>query len=110
MKRRFVAALLIIFILIMFTGCQENMGRLLERPAGEPKLIKVEIVFTDDKKLVGYVKNLGVEDEGKVYVGGSSRNYLYDAAGNIIGSFNYQRVLYMKILPEKVNGGGNKQE
>ena len=64
-------------------------------------LLKVEIFFTDDKTLVGYVKQLGIEQQGKVYVGGSSLNYLYNENGEIIGSYNYQRVLYIKILPHE---------
>lgn len=88
---------------LMVSGCQFDVGQ-LTRPTEEEKdqLIRVEIVFTDDKTLVGYVKELAIDPESKVYVGGSSANYLYDAGGNVVGVFNYQRVLYMNILPAEV--------
>lgn len=65
------------------------------------QLIKARIVFTDGEKIEGYIKNLGVEKDGIVYVGGSSLSYVYDKNGSITGAYNYQRVLYITILPEK---------
>jgi hypothetical protein len=64
----------------------------------EPQLIQVELFFTDKETLVTYVKGLGIEEEGKVFAGGSSMNYIYDKEGNVIGAFNYQRLIYAKIL------------
>jgi hypothetical protein len=43
---------------------------------------------------------LGIDPEAQVYVGGPSLNYMYDQDGNVIGSYNYQNVLYMQVLPE----------
>lgn len=99
--KRFGRRLAIVLLLgVLISGCQFDPGR-LTRSAGEgdEKLIRVEIVFTDDQTLIGYVKGLSIAPESKIYVGGSSTNYLYDAEGNIVGAYNYQRVLYMKILP-----------
>lgn len=83
-------------------GCNFELPSIPYEKDITSKLIKVEITFTDDKTLVGYVKELGIEQQGgKVYVGGSSLNYLYDKNGNIVGAFNYQRVLFMKIISEE---------
>ena len=62
--------------------------------------MKAEIHFSDKDIVTGYIRNLGVEDVGKVYVGGASLNYIYDQEGNIVGSYNYQRVEYIKLLNE----------
>lgn len=90
------------FIITLFIGGCELDSQNILKPASSDKdeLIKVEITFTDDQKLIGYVKSLGNQKDSVVYVGGSSLNYLYDSNGNITGSFNYQRVLYMKIITE----------
>ena len=85
---------MLVFLLgLLVSGCEFDVGQ-LTRPTEEEKdqLIRVEIVFTDDKTLVGYVKELAIDPESKVYVGGSSSNYLYDAGGNVVGVFNYQSV------------------
>ncbi len=103
MVRKSLAGLVIIFILLI-TGCNTPLADLIPRNQDNSvtDLIKVEITFTDDKTLVGYVKALGIEQEkGRVYIGGSSLNYLYDQKGNVIGAYNYQRVLYMKIISEE---------
>lgn len=92
---------LILLIALYIGGCGFEIADYWPRNEEDKNpLIKVEITFTDDERLTGYVKNLGIEKDGTVYVGGSSLNYLYDKNGNIIGSFNYQRVLYMKIINE----------
>jgi hypothetical protein len=75
------------------------MSKLVAKDNEKPQLTKVEIHFADTNKLVCYVKSLGVEENGQVYVGGASVNYIYDQEGKIIGSYNYQRVDYIKILP-----------
>ncbi|SHG55944.1 hypothetical protein SAMN02745221_00461 [Thermosyntropha lipolytica DSM 11003] len=92
---------LVLVFLLSSSGCSTDFSGLDMKKKPKQELIKVQIVFTDDQSIVGYVKSLGIEEHGKVYVGGSSLNYLYDKNGNIIGSYNYQRVLYIKILPEK---------
>lgn len=94
-----IATLAIVFLLSM-SGCNAGFSKLDIQKKSKPELIKVRIFFTDDQSITAYVKSLGIEEHGKVYVGGSSLNYLYDENGNIIGSYNYQRVLYIKILPE----------
>lgn len=95
---RMVAVVLLLGLVV--SGCQFDPSRLTQSVREEEdKLIRVEIVFTDDQTLIGYVKDLAIDPDSKIYVGGSSTNYLYDAQGNIVGAYNYQRVLYMKILP-----------
>lgn len=101
MVRKKVGWLVLVLLLgLMVSGCQFNLGQ-LTKPAGvdNDQLIRVQIVFTDDQTLIGYVKDLAINPDSKVYVGGSSTNYLYDSKGKIVGAFNYQRVLYMTILP-----------
>ncbi|HQA07601.1 MAG TPA: hypothetical protein PLP71_03320 [Syntrophomonadaceae bacterium] len=91
---------MVLLLGLLVSGCQFDPGRLTKSVGEEnDKLIRVEIVFTDDQTLIGYVKDLSITPDSKVYVGGSSTNYLYDAQGNIVGAYNYQRVLYMKVLP-----------
>lgn len=95
---------LLILLLLVGVGCSPQIKNItsLNQKNTVPDLIKVEIFFTDDKTLIGYVKELGIEQQkGKVYVGGSSLNYLYNKEGEIIGSYNYQRVLYIKLLSEE---------
>lgn len=103
-KKQMVAACLLILLSLTAVGCNFDIARILgEEDTGvESDLIKVNIHFTDGESLDAYIKDLGIEEEGKVYVGGSSLSYLYDVKGNIIGSYNYQRVLYIKIIPEKL--------
>lgn len=98
--RHKIAATLLLAVLLL-GGCKFEPGNLLHRDQPEkPELVKVMIYFTDGQTLSGYVENLGVEGSSQIYTGGSSVNYLYDKDGKITGCFNYQRVLYMKILPE----------
>lgn len=92
---------LVLTLLLASSGCSADFSTWRAKEKAQPKLIKVRIVFTDNESITGYVKTLGIEEDAKVYVGGASVNYLYDKNGNIIGSYNYQRVLYIKILPEK---------
>lgn len=102
-RKRLIIVCCIITALLLIAGCNFDIKKLVQSPSEDQKdiLIKVKIVFTDGESLETYVKNLGIDEMGKVYVGGSSLNYLYDSNGNIVGSYNYQRVLYIKILPEK---------
>lgn len=103
-KKKILIACFLVFLLSL-SGCKWDIQNLLrpETSADEDQLIKARIVFTDGERLEGYIKSLGVEKDGIVYVGGSSLNYIFDQNGNIIGSYNYQRVLYITILPEKEN-------
>lgn len=100
-KRKPLLVLLTVGLLVgMLPGCNLDASR-LTKPMNEDNdpLIRVQIYFTDDKTLISYVKDLQIAPDAKVYVGGASTNYLYDSQGRVIGAFNYQRVLYMKILP-----------
>lgn len=103
MKKQLMWLSLLLILSLFSIGCEQVDFTKLTLPANREQvhLIKVEIFFTDGATLIGYVKNLGIDEEGKVYVGGSSSNYLYDASGKILGAYNYQRVLYIKIIPEK---------
>jgi len=88
---------------ILLGGCRFDTAKVFKSATGkdEQPLIRAEVVFTDGKTLVTYLKTMGIEDSGKVYVGGSSSTNMYDAKGNITGVINYQHVLYIKILPAK---------
>ncbi len=101
MRPRILVLTAILLSCLLLSGCNYNISELLGVPANSSEeLIRVKIFFTDDQVLEGYIKDLGIQQEGRVYVGGSSLNYLYDAQGNIVGSYNYQRVLYIRIIPE----------
>ena len=108
-NRQLVCTCLLLVAIIALSGCKLDTSKLIH-PGKEKKeqLIKVEIVFTDGEKLVTYLKQLGLESGARVYVGGPSTNYYYDARGNVMGVFNYQRVLYIRLLPEgERNSGSN---
>ena len=108
-NRQLVCTCLLLVAIIALSGCKLDTSKLIH-PSKEKKeqLIKVEIVFTDGEKLVTYLKQLGLESDARVYVGGPSTNYYYDARGNVMGVFNYQRVLYIRLLPEgERNSGSN---
>jgi hypothetical protein len=93
--------MLLLVFLLGCTGCSGSWKDMVTRtqsPA-EP-LLRVKIQFTNQRETVCYVKSLGLENNARVYAGGSSTNYMYDREGQIIGSFNYQQVLFMNIIPE----------
>lgn len=102
MKKRWrpVVAAWLVIVLVLLGGCSFDYRSLTgkKEKTQPPQLMKVEIRFTDGVTLTGYVKELAVSEEGVVYVGGASANYLYDARGKVIGVFNYNQVLYMKII------------
>ncbi|MGI6468754.1 MAG: hypothetical protein GXZ09_10590 [Syntrophomonadaceae bacterium] len=100
MRRCRLALLMLAMLFILFTsGCQ-NIQDLVKRDfSSQPSLIKVRIHFDRGDMVEGYVYELGLERSGKLYAGGSSISYIYDAQGNVVGSFNYQRVTYMEIIP-----------
>ena len=103
MRRCRLALLMLAMLFILFTsGCQ-NIQDLVKRDfSSQPSLIKVRIHFDRGDMVEGYVYELGLERSGKLYAGGSSISYIYDAQGNVVGSFNYQRVTYMEIIPLKM--------
>ncbi|MDO4540860.1 MAG: hypothetical protein Q4B48_07180 [Syntrophomonadaceae bacterium] len=103
-KLRYI--LILIGLLILFcavwvaynhTGLSLPWDR--EAPVSDD-LLYVRLVFSDDASVDGYVKGLGIEAESQLYNGGSSCNYIYDKDGAVIGAFNYQRLLYILLLPE----------
>ena len=101
-RRRWQVAALVLLLMAagLMVGCSLDLKSLTgknEVPE-PPQLLKVEIHFTDGEILRGYIRELGVSQEGTVYIGGSSASYLYDASGNVIGVYNYNRVLYMKLI------------
>jgi len=100
-RKNILMVSLLLATMLLLGGCKLDTAKLFKSAAGkdEQPLIKAEVVFTDGKTLVTYLKTLGIEDNGKVYVGGSSSTNTYDARGNITGVLNYQHVLYIKILP-----------
>jgi len=97
------AKLLVVLVLLMGLlatgGCKFSFNQLLQKTQKqEAELIKAEIHFTSNDYTVGYVKSLGVEEDGEIYIGGASVNYIYDQKGKVVGSFNYARVEYIKII------------
>lgn len=102
MNKKTTVWLSLLVLVFLLVGCGMDTSRLTKPVQDDAdKLIKVQIYFTDDQNITCYVKSLGIEQDAKVYVGGSSASYMYDSQGRIVGSYNYQRVLYMKILPEE---------
>jgi hypothetical protein len=106
-KRHLVYACLLLITVITLSGCNLDASKIIHSNNKEKKenFIKVEIIFTDGEKLVAYLKQLGLESDARVYIGGPSTNNYYDAHGNILGVFNYQRVLYIRALPEGDSNG-----
>jgi hypothetical protein len=83
-------------------GCNSTLQSLLHKTqTPEQPLIKVHIQFSDQKEATCYVKTLGMEKGAPLYTGGTSSNNMYDRDGNIVGSFNYQHVVYMNVLPDE---------
>lgn len=101
MKKTRVVVVFLTLAALLTSGCNVNYKQLLGTEKKEEKLIRAEIHFGENEKVVGYIKSLGIEENAKVYVGGASLNYLYDQQGNIVGSYNYLRVEYINILPEE---------
>ncbi len=86
-------------LLFGLTGCQLPV---IKQPAAEEPLAltRVEVHFTGNTEpLVGYVRDLNISQSGITLQGGSSVNYVYDQAGQVIAVFNYARVEYIKVLP-----------
>lgn len=99
-RNKVILALLMVLLALATVGCGYDYRSLLPgAQSEEAALIKVNIRFNDQAEVECYVKSLGIDPEAQVYVGGPSLNYMYDQDGNVIGSYNYQNVLYMKVLP-----------
>ena len=93
---------LILSVLLFFVGsCDYNWDNITGSVNdSEPELMYVEISFSENVHLAGYVKTLGLESDVRILVGGSSVNNLYDKHGMVIATFNYAKVNYIKIVPE----------
>jgi len=102
--KRTIMALLLVTFMAGMAGCTFDYRSLLQKTSSpETPLMRVQIQFTDGEKVICYVKSLGLDKNATVYAGGPSLNYMFDRDGNIIGSYNYQRVLYITILPEETS-------
>ena len=100
-KGRILGGILLILLLLFNSGCNFEGKKLFQSSsAPEEQLIKVRIVFTDDQELETYIKNLGIDEKGKVYVGGSSLSYFYDANGKF-WFLQLSAGIYIEIIPEK---------
>ena len=98
-NHKILTVLALLLLMLTTAGCKLDFNQLMQKTQKpEAKLIKAEIHFTSKDYTTAYVKSLGVEEDGEVYIGGASVNYIYDQKGKIIGSFNYARVEYIKIL------------
>jgi len=101
LKGAAVAGLLLTLMLVG-SGCNYDLNKLFSK-ANQPQkvqLIKAEIHFADKEVVTCYIQSLGMAEDAEIYVGGNSINYMYDKNGKIIGSYNYQRVDYIKMLRE----------
>lgn len=103
---RKIRPLMVVMILMLFmggtAGCDSSIQSFLQKTKSpEQPLIRVQIQFTNQEKTICYVKSLGLEKGAPVYTGGPSANNMYDRDGNIVGSFNYQQVIYMDVLAEE---------
>ncbi|NLG31963.1 MAG: hypothetical protein GX550_00400 [Syntrophomonadaceae bacterium] len=103
MKTKGLILSMVLILAIVISGCEMDIKQLpgFTRADTQEELIKVDIVFTDGQSLRAYVRSLGINSQSRVFVGGSSVSYFYNQQGEILGSYNYQRVLYMKIVPEE---------
>ena len=102
---RKIRPLMVAVIFMLFiggaAGCNSDIQSLLQKTkSSEQPLIRVQIQFTNQEQTICYVKSLGLEKGAPVYTGGPSSNNMYDRDGNIVGSFNYQQVIYMNVLAE----------
>ncbi|MGE5398281.1 MAG: hypothetical protein ACM3MK_12230 [Chitinophagales bacterium] len=99
MKKKTTALLALLIILaVIMTGCQFPQ---IDKPKASKKtvsLTRVEITFEGGHTLKGYVRGLKLGDDSVVYTGGNTSTNLYDARGNVVGVFNYSRVLYIKAI------------
>lgn len=96
---KILVVLVLLLGMLTTAGCKLDFNQVLQKTQPkEAELIEVEIHFTSKDYTTAYVKSLGVEEDGEIYIGGASVNYLYDKNGKIIGSFNYARVEFIRII------------
>ena len=113
MTKRLLVSSLLIFSILVLGGCNTDLQNVFKPMdvKGEDPLVKVSITFTNGESITGYIKHLGIEQEsGRVYIGGSSVNYIYDKDGTVTGCFNYQRVLYIAVIPDDSTDGEKVDE
>ena len=92
---------LLLLLVLLTAGCNLDLSRINSGWAAQQsndRLLEVEIVFTDGQVLSTYIRTLGIGEDAKVLIGGSSVNYFYDQSGNVKGVYNYQRVLYINFI------------
>ncbi|MEQ8201187.1 MAG: hypothetical protein ABRQ24_07185 [Syntrophomonadaceae bacterium] len=105
-RHKIMLVVLMVLLSLGPAGCGYDYRSLLPgAKTEETALIRVNIHFSDQAEVECYVKSLGVDTEAQVYSGGSSLNYMYDQDGNVMGSYNYHNVLYMKVLPDNPVSG-----
>ena len=98
-KTRIGLLILLFLAMLMLSGCKLNVQQLWQKTQPkEPAMMNVEMHFANGDVVVGYVKSMGIEEDGLVYNGGSSLSYIYNEQGKIVGSFNYARLEYMKLV------------
>ncbi|HPF20871.1 MAG TPA: hypothetical protein PLC88_05985 [Syntrophomonas sp.] len=101
MQRKNRSGLVLVLLLAMMTlsGCKIDFQKLWQKTQpSEPPLFHVEMHFANGDVVVGYVKSMGIEDDGIIYNGGSSLSYIYNEQGTIVGSLNYARLEYMQLV------------
>ncbi|NPV27898.1 MAG: hypothetical protein HPY81_10820 [Firmicutes bacterium] len=97
MSKKLLATVAVV-VLLLSAGCA-GRGANLNRSVDPSQLIKVEIHFTGSSEpIIGYVHDLDLAANGKIYSGGSSVYYLYDANGDLMAIANYQRIDYIKVV------------
>lgn len=99
-KLRYLFVLAGLLILLTILWSVSDVELVTKKTFQTEELIPVCLVFRDNVSVNAYVKGLGIEQDGIVYAGGSSCNYLFNREGEIMGSFNYQSLLYMLIITE----------
>lgn len=95
--KRFTVFVLLIGILVFAVGCDQIKWKAKAKDAGAD-LLYVQVVFDNGDKLDTYVKEMGIGKDSTVYAGGITNSAMYDVKGNLVGSFNYNRVHYIKVL------------
>lgn len=98
--KKILGALIFAVLLFGLGGCTDWQSFISPVKEVDTPLLHVEISFSENEHLTGYVKTMGLEEDVKIYVGGASVNHLYDKQGQVIATFNYARVNYIKLIPE----------
>ncbi|MGE5423143.1 MAG: hypothetical protein ACM3QW_07750 [Ignavibacteriales bacterium] len=98
-KKIYLLAAALFLLMFLVAGCNSGFKiPEIKSASDQAPLVKVEITFEGGRTLQGYVRGLRLGKDSTVYAGGMSSTNLYDAKGNITGTFNYGRVLYTTVL------------